>query len=96
MKAVLKSNKKEERACKIIPKSKVKDVTRLKQELEILKRLDHANIVKLFEWYEDAKCFYLVMEMLKGGELFDRIVSNGFLEEKLAREVFNSIVRSLN
>jgi len=36
------------------------------------------------------------MEMLKGGELFDRIVSNGFLEEKLAREVFNCIVRSLN
>jgi len=47
VKAVLKSNKKEERACKIIPKSKVKDVSRLKQELEILKKLDHANIVKL-------------------------------------------------
>lgn len=36
------------------------------------------------------------MEMLKGGELFDRIVSNNYLDEKLARQVFNQIVRSLN
>jgi len=57
VKAVLKSNKKEERACKIIPKSRVKDVSLLKMELDILKSLDHPNIVKLFEWYEDSKCF---------------------------------------
>jgi len=36
------------------------------------------------------------MEMLKGGELFDRIVANSYLDEKLARQVFNQIVRSLN
>jgi len=36
------------------------------------------------------------MEMLRGGELFDRIVEHGFLDEKLGKEVFNSIVRSLN
>lgn len=34
--------------------------------------------------------------MLKGGELFDRIVQNGFLEEKLSKEVFNNIVRAIN
>eukprot|EP00801_Mesodinium_rubrum_P003161 Mrub_03161.p1 GENE.Mrub_03161~~Mrub_03161.p1 ORF type:complete len:463 (+),score=141.88 Mrub_03161:81-1391(+) len=96
VKAYLKDNKKEERACKIIPKSKVKDLNRLKQELGILKKLDHPNIVKLYEYYEDQKCVYLVMEMLRGGELFDRIVAQSYLDEKLARQVFNQITRSLN
>jgi len=34
--------------------------------------------------------------MLKGGELFDRIVETGYLSESKSREVFSSIVRSLN
>jgi len=34
--------------------------------------------------------------MLKGGELFDRIVAQSYLDEKLARHVFNQITRSLN
>ena len=36
------------------------------------------------------------MEMLKGGELCDRIVAQSYLDEKLARHVFNQITRSLN
>jgi calcium-dependent protein kinase len=36
--------------------------------------LDHPNIVKLFDVYEDARYLHLVMEMCAGGELFDRII----------------------
>lgn len=43
-------------------------------EIMILRLCDHPNIIKLYEVYESSKFIYIVMELLKGGELFDRIV----------------------
>ncbi|KAM3135846.1 hypothetical protein pb186bvf_012099 [Paramecium bursaria] len=42
-------------------------------EMQILKDLDHPNIVKLYELFQDEKYYYLITEYLPGGELFDRI-----------------------
>jgi len=42
-----------------------------KHEISILKKLDHPNILKLYEVFEDDKRYYLVTEECKGGELFD-------------------------
>lgn len=39
-----------------------------------MEALDHDNIVKLYEVYECDVNFYLIMDLLKGGELFDEIV----------------------
>lgn len=39
----------------------------------ILNTLDHPNIVKYYETYDDPKNIYLVMEHISGGELFDKI-----------------------
>jgi len=61
-------------AVKAIDTSKVADIDKFKAEVEIQKQLDHPNIVKLFETFQDAKRYYLVMELCTGGELFDRIV----------------------
>jgi calcium-dependent protein kinase len=41
----------------------------LQNEIEILKQVDHPNIVKLLEIYEDDKHFFLVMELMTGGEV---------------------------
>lgn len=41
--------------------------------MEILKRLDHPNIIKLYEFYKDDKRYYLVTEICTGGELFDEL-----------------------
>ena len=43
------------------------------EEVAILNRLDHPNIVKYFETYDDAKYIYLVMEYISGSQLFDKI-----------------------
>lgn len=42
-------------------------------EISILQQLDHPNVLKLYEYFEDEKYVYLVTELCKGGELFDRI-----------------------
>lgn len=55
--------------------------------MEILKRLDHPNILKIYEFYQDAKYFYIVSEMCTGGELFDRIQEEGHFSERKAAQI---------
>jgi calcium-dependent protein kinase len=59
-------------------------VTSLLNEIDILKKLDHPNIVKIYEFYEDKDNFYLITEFIEGGELFDRITKKKFFNEKEA------------
>ena len=42
-------------------------------EIDILQKLDHPNIVRYYETYIDEKYIYIVMEYIGGGELFDKI-----------------------
>jgi serine/threonine protein kinase len=63
-------------AVKCIDKSKLdkEDEDALKTEVEILERVRHPNIVKMRQVFDTPKVFYMVMEIMTGGELFDRIV----------------------
>ena len=45
------------------------------QEIAALNKLDHPNIVKYFETYNDIKYIYLVMEYIQGIPLFEKITS---------------------
>ena len=54
-------------------------------EVEILKQLDHPNIVKLFEVYEDEKHWWLVMELVQGGQLFEQVYLRNETSELEAR-----------
>ncbi|OII72514.1 calcium calmodulin dependent protein kinase [Cryptosporidium ubiquitum] len=84
-----------QRAVKIILKPKLENINRLKREILIMKRLDHPNIIKLFEVFEDTNYLYFVMEICTGGELFDRIIKRGHFSERYAavimRQVFSAI-----
>ena len=51
-------------------------------EISILKDLDHPNIIKMYEFFEDLKRFYIVMDIMKGGELFDVLEEKGKMSEK--------------
>ena len=53
-----------------------------------MKLLDHPNILKLYEVYEDNKYFHIITEMCEGGELFDKILENGGFCEKDAAKHF--------
>ncbi|PFH36004.1 calcium-dependent protein kinase CDPK2A [Besnoitia besnoiti] len=83
------------RAVKTISKSQVKNLERFRQEIAIMKELDHPNVIKLFETFEDHRNIYLVMELCTGGELFDRIISEGRLTEKhaavLMKQMFSAV-----
>lgn len=83
------------RAVKQIARSKIKKIERFLNEVNALKTLDHPNIIKLFEIYEDTDNVYLVQEMWEGGELFDRIVESGYLSEKQAAGLFQQILQSI-
>ena len=64
-----------QRAVKIINKKNLKPAKKEKllSEISILKELDHPNIVKLYEFFQDPKRYFLVTELCQGGELFERI-----------------------
>lgn len=76
-------------AVKIVSRENLKprDEMALRKEYEILNTLSHSNIVQAFEFFEEDCCFYVVLEYLEGGELFDRIVKKTRYDEAEAREV---------
>ena len=53
------------------------------QELAILNQIDHPNIVKYFETYDDVKYIYLVMEYISGEQLLKKVISaeNNYFSE---------------
>lgn len=66
------------------------------EEVEIMLRYgNHPNIVTLFSVYEDSSSAYLVMELLKGGELLDRILAVGQMCESEASAVLRTMVSAV-
>ena len=76
------------RAVKKVARKKIKNMERFKQEIQILQLLDHPNVLKLYEYFEDNKNVYLITELCSGGELFDRIIKEEFFAEKVAAKLF--------
>jgi serine/threonine protein kinase len=86
-------------AIKVLNKTKLKDhLEAIEEEVGILTRLDHPNIVKYYETYVDEKYIYLVMEYIGGGELFDKIASmkNQVFTEDIAAEYMKKLFSALN
>ena len=64
-------------AVKVMAKKKMaeEDIKALETEIEILKQVDHPNVVKLIDVFEDERHYCIVMELMEGGELFEEILS---------------------
>jgi serine/threonine protein kinase len=83
-------------AVKIIDKAKVEDMNDIQREIEVMEQLKHDNVIKLFEIFDEPKKMMLVMELVTGGELFDRIVSKGSYTEADAAGVLLQLCDALN
>lgn len=68
----------------------------LDNEIQVLRRLDHPNIVRLSDVFEDKSYVYLVMELVTGGELFDRIVEKGSYTEKDASSLIKQVLEAVD
>ena len=83
------------RAIKKIPLEKIINYQSIINEVTALKNLDHPNIIKLYEVYEDEDWIYLVQEFCEGGELFDYIANRDHLSEKESANIFKQIMQSI-
>lgn len=85
-------------AIKTIEKSYIKDeFSRRKvfQEVYILKKIRHSNIIRLFEVFESTNHLLMVMEYAGKGDLLQHVNSRGRLKEKEARYFFRQILYGL-
>ena len=83
-------------AVKSILRSNIKkDVKPLEEELEILRGLDHPNIIKFHESYVDFRYIHIVMELATGGELFDKIVQSKRFSERWAANYMRKIISAV-
>ena len=82
-------------AVKILDKEKIEDeidLERIIREIEILKNIHHPNIAQMYETYSTIHNFYLIMELVSGGDLFDFITENSYLSENLACHFFRQLI----
>lgn len=84
-------------AVKVVSKKKMKeeDMISMQTEIDILKSVDHPNVVKLVDVFEDERFWCLVMELMQGGELFDMIVEKDHFSEAEARDATRSLVDAI-
>jgi len=86
--------------CKQILKSKINDAYKFKNEINILSKVDHPNIIRLFEIFEDERHYSLIMEYCSGGELCDRILKKAEKDqaytEKEAVLIFKQIMTAVS
>ena len=85
-------------AIKIINKKKLKeknDQIHLKREIDLLQKLNHTNIISVFEIFENIDNYYIIMEYCSKGELFNYIVSKKRLNEGEAAYFFYQLINGL-
>jgi len=88
-----KKGSSEKVALKYIEKKfvKKKHIEQLRREIDIMKKVNHQNVLALKEIFESDSHLTLVMELVTGGELFYKIVERGSFTEKDARNVVRQV-----
>lgn len=95
----------EQYACKIVDKRRMKAMfrrpsksnieKRVKTEIQVSIKMAHPNIIKIFEYFESERYIWIIMELMKGGELFDYIIERGMLTENDAIAIMRQVLHAL-
>ena len=67
----------------------------IRSEVSLLQSLSNPNIVRGYDFFEEPKTFYFVLEKIDGGELFDRIVRKTHYSEKEARDLVRVLLSGI-
>ncbi|CAD6884291.1 unnamed protein product [Tilletia controversa] len=88
----------EERALKIIARKPLssrsasdKEKANITQELEILRRVHHPNVIRMYDMYTSKEGVFIVTDLCRGGELFDSLVERVAYNEVDARYIMRQI-----
>ena len=85
-------------AIKILEKSNINDneeLDRILKEIKYLKLFEHINIIQIYEMIETEQYYFIIMEYVSGGELFNYIVKKERIEEKEASFFFSQIIHGI-
>ncbi|KAJ5223624.1 Calcium/calmodulin-dependent protein kinase [Penicillium chermesinum] len=84
-------------AIKVMRKYEMNDrqKTNLQEEVNISRKLDHDNVVRLIDSFESRQYYYMILELCPGGELYDQIVSLTSLSEQMSRHVITQVAHAV-
>lgn len=69
---------------------------KLIKEINILKSMDHPNIMKVYEYFNTSNKLYIITEFCSGGELFDKILKLKSLNENIVKNIMKQIFSAVN
>lgn len=82
-------------AIKEMPEEKVDSMEALRAEVDILRNLKHPHIIRCYDFFKAQRNYYMVTELVTGGELFDRIVQKSKYTEREARDLVHIMLNTL-
>jgi calcium-dependent protein kinase len=89
----------QERALKTVKKSMIsadlKQMDMFMNEINALRIIDHPNIIKLYEFFEDDNEYFMITELVTGGELFDFLMQTGKLSESMTSQFMRQLMSAV-
>ena len=97
-KVCLKENPETIRAMKIIPKENIMEgqSQKLLDEIQILRKLEHPNIMKIYEYFNDSKNIYIVSELCDQGDLLGKMIKLGSMSEVVVKFLMGQILNAVS
>lgn len=84
-------------AIKVIDKKSMnkEQISSIFKEISIMRRIQHDNIVKMYNYIDTAETTFIVLEFVNGGEIFNQIIKYTYFSEDLSRHVIVQVVEAL-
>lgn len=67
----------------------------IKREITLMKLIKHINVIEIKDVLATAKNIFIVLELVTGGEIFDKIVAEKRFNEETARMYFNQLINAM-